>query len=65
MVRIALAIFAVLVMLYSLLIATRPLLGVFTVVGLFGTYLLWRFFHLATRFVAAVERIATSLEARE
>ncbi|MFC4448315.1 hypothetical protein [Halorussus aquaticus] len=63
-IRIALGVVALLVVLYSLLIATRPLLGVTFVVWLFGAYLLWRFFHLAARFVGAVERIADAMERR-
>jgi hypothetical protein len=63
--KVVLAVVAVIVMAYSLLIATRPLLGVFTVAALFGAYLLWRFVYLASRLVRAVERIADSLEARE
>lgn len=62
--RIALGVFALLVVLYSLLIASRPLLGVQLVMLLFVIYLAWRFFHLATRFVAAVERIADAMEGR-
>ena len=58
----ALALLSVLVMLYSLLIATRPLLGVMVVVLLFLAYLLWRSLHLAVRFVAAFERIADAME---
>ncbi|UPV74440.1 hypothetical protein M0R89_18150 [Halorussus limi] len=61
-VRGALGVLAVLVLLYSVLIATRPLLGVTLVVLLFGAYLAWRTFHLAVQFVAAVERIADAME---
>lgn len=60
--RVALVVVALLVLLYSVLIATRPLLGVSIVVLLFGAYLLWQFFYLATRFVRAVERIADAKE---
>lgn len=60
--RVALVVVAVLVVLYSLVIMTRPLLGVSFVVLLFGVYLLWRFLHLAARFVRAVEQIADTLE---
>ena len=60
--RIALAVFAVFVILYSLLIATRPLLGVVVALLLFGAYLAWRFFRLAIRFVVAFERIADAME---
>ena len=63
--RITLGIVAVFVVLYSLLISQRPLLGLLVVHLLFGAYLLWRFFHLSSRFVRAVERIADSMEAGE
>ncbi|WP_243700418.1 hypothetical protein [Halorussus pelagicus] len=63
-VRGTLALLSVLVMLYSLLIATRPLLGVLVVALLFVTYLLWRSLNLAVRFVAAFERIADAMENR-
>ncbi|MFC7079861.1 hypothetical protein [Halorussus caseinilyticus] len=63
--RVALGVLALVVVLYSVVVATRPLLGVAIVVWLFGAYLLWRFFRLAARFVRAVERIADAMEARE
>ena len=60
--RIALIVLAVVILLYSVLIATRPLLGVQLVVLLFFAYLMWQFYHLASRFVGAVERIADAME---
>ena len=54
-VRLAFGVLAVLVLLYSLLIARRLLFGVSLVAWLFVVYLFWRF-------VRAVERIASSLE---
>lgn len=54
-VRLALGVLAVLVLLYSLLIARRFLFGVSLVAWLFVVYLFWRF-------VRAVERIASALE---
>lgn len=60
--RIALVSVALLAILYSLIIMTRPLLGVGFAFLLFVLYFLWRFFHLAARFVRAVEQIADSLE---
>lgn len=60
--RIALGVFALLVLLYSVLITTRPLFGVAIVVWLGGLYLLWKFFLLSSRFVRAVERIADAME---
>lgn len=57
-----LGIVAVFVLLYSLLITARPLLGVEVILWLLGVYLLWRFLLLTTRFVRAVERIADALE---
>ncbi|WP_246045699.1 hypothetical protein [Halorussus ruber] len=60
--KIALGAIALVVVLYSIVVATRPLLGVTFVVWLFGLYLLWRFFHLAARFVRAIERIADAME---
>jgi len=60
--KIALGAIALLVVLYSIVIATRPVLGVTFAVWLFGLYLLWRFFHLASRFVRAIERIADAME---
>lgn len=63
--RIALGLLGVLVVLYSLVVATRPLLGVVVALLLFGVYLAWRFFHLAVRFVTAFERIADAMEADE
>lgn len=63
--RIALLVLAVLILLYSIVVATRPLLGVTLVTLLFVAYLAWRFLHLAARFVATVERIADATEARE
>ena len=61
--KVALGLLALLGLAYSLLIATRPLLGVLFVVWLAGFYLLWRFLHLAERLVRAVERIAGAMEA--
>ncbi|WP_132060707.1 glycerol ABC transporter substrate-binding protein [Halorussus amylolyticus] len=63
--HVALGVLAVVVVLYSVLIAGRPLLGVSVVLGIFGAYLAWRLFGLAVRFVAAFERIADAMEARE
>ncbi|WP_276301406.1 hypothetical protein [Halorussus lipolyticus] len=60
--KVALGVVAVLALLYSVVIATRPLFGVSIVVWLFGAYLLWRFVLLARRFVRAVERIADAME---
>ena len=60
--RTAVGVLALLVLLYSVLIATRPLLGVAVVVWLVGLYLVWKFFLLASRFVRAVERIADAME---
>lgn len=56
---------AIFVLLYSTVILTRPFFGVTVIVWMVGLYLLWRFFHLASRFVRAVERIADSMEARD
>jgi len=50
-------------LLYSVLVATRPLFGVLLVILVFGAYLAWRWFLLGVRFVAAVERIADAMEA--
>ncbi|UPW00472.1 hypothetical protein M0R88_18465 [Halorussus gelatinilyticus] len=61
--RVALGVLGVLVLLYSVLIATQPLLGVMLVVLLFGAYLAWRWFLLGVQFVAAVERIADAMDA--
>lgn len=55
---------AILVFLYSFLVLAQPLLGLAVVGLLVGLYLVWRFFHLASRFVRAVERIADSMETR-
>lgn len=60
--RACLAVVAFLVLAYSVLVATRPLLGVFVVILLYGAYLLWRSFHLAVRFVRATERVADAVE---
>ena len=60
--RIALIVLAVVILLYSVLIATRPLLGVQLVILLFFAYLIWRFYYLASRFVGAFERIADAME---
>lgn len=60
--KVGLGVVALLALLYSVLIATRPLFGVSIVVWLFGAYLLWRFFLLAGRFVSAIERIADAME---
>lgn len=53
--RVALAVLAVLVLAYSVLIVTEPLLGVVVVLVIAGAYLAWRF-------VYAFERIADALE---
>ena len=63
-VKFGFVVLAVLVVLYSLLISQRVLLGVSLVVWIFGAYLAWRFFLLAGRFVRAAERIADSMERR-
>lgn len=60
--RITLGFVALVVLLYSVVIATRPLLGVSFVVVLFGVSHLWRFLALASRLVSAVERIADAME---
>ncbi|WP_135806296.1 glycerol ABC transporter substrate-binding protein [Halorussus marinus] len=62
--ELALAVVGLVAVLYSLLIAARPLAGVTVVAWLFGAYLAWRSFGLAVRFVVAVERIADAMEAR-
>jgi uncharacterized membrane protein len=61
--RVALGVIAALVLLYSVLVATRPLLGVLLVILVFGAYLAWRSFLLAERLVAAIERLADATEA--
>ncbi|WP_435174558.1 hypothetical protein [Halorussus sp. AFM4] len=61
--KVALGVVAFLGFAYSLLIATRPLLGALFVVWIAGFYLLWRFLHLAGRLVRAVERLADATEA--
>lgn len=61
--QVALGVVAALVLLYSVLVATRPLFGVLLVILVFGAYLAWRWFLLGVRFVAAVERIADAMEA--
>lgn len=50
---------------YSLLIATQPLLGVLLVLLLYFAYLTWQFLGLARRFVGALERIADSMQGGE
>lgn len=60
--RVGLGVVAVLVLAYSFLVATRPLLGVLAVGLPFVAYLCWRSFRLAVRFVRAVERIADATE---
>ncbi|WP_192498426.1 hypothetical protein [Halorussus halophilus] len=62
MLRAFLVFLATVVFLYSILIATQPLLGVFFVVFLFLAYLAWQFLGIAKRFVVALERIADSME---
>lgn len=63
--RIAGGVLALVVLLYSVVVGARPLLGVAVVVWLFGLYLLWRFLLLASRFVRAVERIADEMARSE
>ncbi|USZ68168.1 glycerol ABC transporter substrate-binding protein [Halorussus salilacus] len=60
--RILQALVGLLILLYSVVIASRPLLGIAVVLLLFGAYLAWQFLELAGRFVVAVERIADALE---
>jgi len=63
--QIALGVIALIVLAYSVLIATRPLLGLSVVSWLVGLYLLWWLLTLAARFVSAFERIADALERRD
>jgi len=60
---VALIVLSLAVMLYSLLVAARPLAGLSVTAWLFAAYLAWRLFGLAVRFVVAVERIADALAA--
>jgi hypothetical protein len=60
--EIGLAVLAVVVILYSVVIASRPLFGVFVAVGIFAAYLLWGVLTIAARFARAAERIADSME---
>jgi len=62
--HVALVVLALVVLLYSLLVAARPLVGLSVVAWLFAAYLAWRLFGLAVRFVAAFERIADAMETR-
>ena len=58
LVRVVLAVVAVFVLGYSVLVVTEPLLGVVIVLVLFALVLAWRFVYAFERIAGALETIA-------